>query len=198
VIRERECWTHHIPAGPLKGENVKYDDLVQCIRDRLADYQYTEPPAVLRVGGVEGAVLATPRIRTVRYLCAVLDLPKGCETPREAEDFFGVIRRSLSAQYARFPYWKELGTYLVLICGSRLFDAVGGAKTRFKDGTGLHMNVMLGTVFLDPKRLMSWPDPAWGLFHSRRHFEVICGAVNEWCRRKREQTQAAAEALPRR
>jgi hypothetical protein len=178
---------------------MEYIDLVESIRDNLAQYQYTEHPEALSIGSTEGVVLAAPRRMMVRYLCGVFDLPEGCDTRDEARVFFETLRRSLTARYARFPYWKALGTYVVFTCGSRLFDAIERTTTKFSDRTGLHMNVMLGTVFLDREEFLSSAESTWGLFYSGRHFGAISATVNEWCKRRRsEQAHAADEASPRR
>ncbi len=177
---------------------MKYQDLVDSIRDNLAQYAYTEPCETLSIKGVDGFVIATPRRMMVRYLCAVFALPDAWDTPEEARQLFEAIRGSLREKYARFPYWNELGTYLVWICGSKLFDGMQNKMAQFKDKTGLQMNVMLGTVLVDQQKLMSSAESSWGLFYSGKHFGSISATVNEWCKRMRSEQGAAADADKRR
>ena len=137
--------------------------------------------------GIDGVVLATPRRMMVRYLCGIFALPDGCHTPEQARSFFTTIREGLTELYARFPYWKELGTYLVWICDSELFDRMHGNVAQFTDKTGLHMNVMLGTVLVDRQNLVSSAESTWGLFYSGKHFGAISATVNDWCQRLRSE-----------
>ncbi len=58
-----------------------------------------------------------------------------------------------------------------------------GKMAQFKDNTGLHMNVMLGTVLVDREKFVSSGESTWGLFCSGKHFGAISATVNEWCKR---------------
>jgi len=176
------------------GADMDYQDLVDSVRDSLAQYQYTEPCDILSIEGVEGVVLATRRRLTVRYLCGVFCLPEGFDTVGQAKTLFGAIRNGFTKRYARFPYWKELGTYLVWICSSGLFDDAQGRMGHFKDKTGLHMNVMLGMVLVDREKFTTSTDCTWGLAYSGKHFRAIGAAVSEWCERQRGEQGAAANA----
>ena len=178
---------------------MKYQDLNDSLRDNLAQYRYTEPCETLSIEGVDGVVLATPRRIMVRYLCGVFALSDGCVTPEQAKKLFDAMRRGLTKKYAQFPYWKELGTYLVWMCRSELFDGMQGRVAEFKDKTGLHMNVMLGTVLVDREQFISSAESTWALFSSGKHFAAISATVNEWCKRMRSEQGAAADAdKPRR
>jgi hypothetical protein len=180
---------------------MNYQDLVGSIRDNLAQYRYTEPLETLSVDGADGIVLATPRRRIlmVRYLCGVLAVPDGYDTPEQARNLFETIRSQLTRKYARFPYWKELGTYLVLLSSNKLFLALQDRTGKFKDKTGFHMNVMLGTIFINRENYVNSAEATWGLFYSGRHFGAIAATVNEWCKRMRSEQGAPADAdKPRR
>ncbi len=179
---------------------MQYQDLIDSIRDNLTQYRYTEPCETVSIEGVDGVALATPRRMMVRYLCGVFALPAdGYDTPDQAKNLFDALRRGLTKKYAQFPYWKELGTYLVWICSSELFDGMQGRMAEFKDKTGLHMNVMLGTVLVDREQVISSAESTWGLFSSGKHFAGISATVNEWCKRMRSEQGAAADAdKPRR
>jgi hypothetical protein len=168
-------------------EGMGYQDLAESIRDNLAQYNYSEPCEAHSVEGVEGFVLATPRRWMTRYLCGVFTLPEGLDHPRQAKQFFEATRKSFTKRYVQFPYWKELGTYLVWICESDIFEAMEGGMTQLKDKTGLHMNVMLGTVLVDRQELVTSAEAAWGLYYSGKHFGAISASVNEWCKRVRAE-----------
>jgi hypothetical protein len=128
----------------------------------------------------------------VRYLCGVFLLPDDCKTPTQLKKICGAIRRSLSERYARFPYWKELGTYLVLICGSELFQAMKNQMAEFKDNTGLHVNVMLGIVLVDKDECVCSSESSWGLYYSGKHFDAISASANHWSKTKRSEQASSS------
>ena len=173
---------------------MKHQDLVDSIRDNLVHYRYTEPCESLSIEGVDGVIIATPRRLMVRYLCGVFALPDDCDTPQQAEQLIETIREGLTERYSRFPYWKELGTYSVWICGSKLFDRMQGKMAQFNDNTGLHSNVLLGTVLVDGQKFTNAAECTWGLFYSGKHFAAIRATVNEWCKKKRSEQDAATDA----
>lgn len=173
---------------------MSHEGLTESLRDNIAQWGYTEPRAPISIEGVEGVVLATPRRKTVRYLCGVFTFPDDVDTPEQAKAIFEAIRKGLTKKYAQFPYWKELGTYLVIICGSGLFDSIKGRLAMFKDGSGLHMNVMLGTIFVDQQEFRSSAECTWGLFYSGKHFGALSATANEWCKQRRRAQLAAADA----
>lgn len=169
---------------------MRHQDLVHSLRDNLAQYRYTEPSVAVSFDGIDGVLLATPRRMMVRYVCGIFDLPDDCRTPAQARTLFTAVRGGLTERYARFPYWKELGTYLVWTCGSELFDRLHGEVGQFTDRTGLHINVMLGTVLVDRQTSVSSAESTWGLFYSGKHFGAISATVNDWCQRLRGERGA--------
>ena len=173
---------------------MEYQDLVDSIRDNLAQYRYTELCEAVSIGGVDGVVVATPRRMMVRYLCGVFVLPDSCGTADQAKETFEVIRTGLTKRYARPPYWKELGTYSVWMCGSRLYDDLKTRFAEFKDKTGLHMNVMLGSVFVEREKFRNSAASTWGLYYSCKHFGAISATVNEWCKRMRGEQDVETDA----
>ncbi len=170
------------------GKDMKHQDLIRSLQDNLAEYRYTEPPDSFAVDGVNGIVLATPRRWMTRYLCCVAPLPDGHETVRQAVDVFETLRRELTKKYAQFPYFKELGTYLVLMCGSKLFNEMNGKVAQFKDNTGLHMNVMLGTILVDQEAFTYSAESTWGLYYSGKHFGAMNSTVYMWCKKMRSES----------
>ncbi len=154
--------------------------LIDALAAGLREVGYIEPPREVSVHGISSAVLATPRRGTVRYLCAVFSLPDSCSTAPEARAALNRMRRALSREYARFPYWKELGTFSVLLASPALYDSVPEDLTGFIDRTGAHANTMLGAVLVDPLNRRCVSRVTWGLFVSGTHFQVIEQTVDQW------------------
>lgn len=154
--------------------------LVSLLKRRLSDYGYDEVDPGDAPDGSLHAVIKTQRRWMVRYVCAVAEPPHPIRDLEGALAYFHELRKRLTRKYARFPWYKELGTYSVLICDHTLYEALRGAERRFKDATGLHSNVMLGSVFVNRQSLETKGTSTWGLFHSGRHFGAINAAVSEW------------------
>jgi hypothetical protein len=171
--------------------NIIYENLIASVRDNLAPYHYSEPPETLPFIE-ENVVIATPRRKLVRYVCVIMIIPDNCRTPEQATKLFEASRRALTKRYARFPWWKELGTYLVWICDTSLFEAMQSKMTYLKDKTGLHMNVMLGMILVDRQNLVSSSESTWGLYYSGKHFGAISATVNEWCKRSRGEQNSSS------
>ncbi len=108
-------------------------------------------------------------------------VPQGVVDLDAAVAFHNGIRSALSDRFAKFPWWKEIGTFAVLVSEPSLFATVRGHGGRFRDKTGLHMNVMLGTIFIDDATKENTGRETWGLYHSGKHFTAVGTAVAEWC-----------------
>jgi len=175
---------------------MEHGNLVESLRCNLAEYGYNEPTESLPIDDAASQVLARPREWMVRYVCVVVSTPSGCLSREQAEALFRRTRTSLTRRYTRFPYWKELGTYLVVLCSSPLFDELQANVSAFKDRTGLHMNVMLGTVLVDVELYRCVAASTWGLFYSGRHYGAISATVNEWCRRMRDARAQGSLSTP--
>ncbi len=164
------------------------DNLIDCIAVALSEYGYTERETGDLVGVPFVARIVTPRRWMVRYICAISHIPNDVSDVRACKRFLEDTRNCLTKHYARFPWWKELGTYSVLLCGGQLFEDLSEDLGTFKDKTGLHMNVLLGTCFIDIENFRSSADSTWGLFYSGRHFGSIREAVRQWCQRCSAET----------
>jgi hypothetical protein len=162
-----------------------YSALVTNLRDCLTSRGYTEYADANIPGVGDVGLIMTPRRWTIRYVCAVTETPQPVATVAQCKDLFTGIRGALSRQYARLPWYKELGTYLILLCPTLLCQQLSGHVSAFHDRTGLHVNVMLGTVFVDRERYESSAEATWGLFYSGRHFLDIQRAVGQWCKTQR-------------
>ena len=167
------------------------EDLVDTLGAALSEYRYTER----ETGELDNipfiARLMTPRRRTTRYICAISRVPRNVRDLPACRRFFEDTRTCLRKQYACFPWWKELGTYSVILCGAQQFQDLSGDFGAFKDRTGLHMNVMLGTCFIDIENFKSSADSTWGLYYSGKHFGAVREAVRQWCQQCDAETQSA-------
>ena len=164
--------------------------LADSIADALKQYGYSEREAD-SLGCDELLYrIMTPRKRMVRYLCVVTEVPAETHFLAGCKTYFEHIRTLLFNQYAKFPWWKELGTYSVLLCRSELYDQLKGG-VQFKDRTGFHGNVMLGTCFVDIQNYRNSAESTWGLYHSGKHFGAIGEAVRQWCANKKAEATIA-------
>jgi len=163
----------------------KYTELVEILRGHLLEYGYTEFGQGL-IDNVDFVVIIKPlRQRPVRYLCVIVEVPDSIQGMNDMKNFFGAIRRSLTREYAKSSWFKGLCTFSVLLCSHKLYRLVLKEKQVFKDMTGFHMNVMLGTCFIDKDTFENFGYSTWGLFHSGKHFGAIRTAVREYCERCR-------------
>ncbi len=152
--------------------------LVELLEKNLEEYGYSK-----RIDGPISnvpfiAVMATSRLRGLgaKYLNAIVDVPDDITTVTETKQFFSMIRKALVIKY-----WMLLGTYLVLLCKPNLYEKLRGLEKEFKDLSGAHLNVMLGTVLINKETFENSCDKTWGLFYSGIHFERIRTTVVEWC-----------------
>ncbi len=182
-----------VPSAVDQRLGERTSELVEILQDRLKEYGYTKLEA-----GETGeipfvAVLSTTRRRMVRYLCVVAAIPSSVADCEGLTRFSEQIRRALAARYARFPYWKELGTYTVLLCGKAQYEEFRHAITGLKDRTGFHVNAMLGTCLVDVDDGRSTGEPTWGLYYSGKHYGAIRAAISEWCERPGEEARSEKE-----
>jgi len=166
-------------------EPEQTNDLIDSLSGALAPYGYTRVETGENQGIPFVAKFMTPRRWTVRYVCALVRLPEEATELAAWISFHEDLRKSLAKQYARFPWWKELGTYTVLLCNSDQFDRLEPELLNFKDRTGFHMNVMLGTRAVDTNAFRTSADSTWGLFYSGDHFGALGETVRQWCELRR-------------
>ncbi len=159
-----------------------YSDLIDNLRKRLIDHKYTTFQEISITNGGKLHAIMTPRRWMVRYVCVVHEIPASVTNAAMLTDLFNQIRRQLFVQYARFPYWKELGTFLVLLCSHEQYEQLAIHAGKLKDRSGLHGNVMLGTILIDGENFQSSADTTWGLYYSGQHFVAITQTVQEWCK----------------
>jgi putative heme iron utilization protein len=121
----------------------------------------------------------------VRILCVVVELPDNVATVPDFSKYFNSVRNTLTKKYAKFPYWKELGTFSVFLCKDKQYNLLVTEIKKFKDTSGWHMNVMLGTILINTDKLVFSDCLTWGLFVTGKHFETIKNAVSEWIMNKK-------------
>lgn len=165
---------------------VDYTQLVDLLKKRLEESCYTEFNQLTLKDSYPVIIIKTPRRLTVSYICAITQVPDNILDIQGANRFFAEIRKNLTLKYARFPWWKELGTFFVLICNHELFDKLKGLQRHFKHSTGWHINVVAGTCLIDEKTFESVADVVpCGLFG--KHYGEIRAAVSQWCEQQRNQ-----------
>jgi hypothetical protein len=164
----------------------EYRNLISEIGDALVPYRYSESERTNEADLT--ALFVTPRRWRCRYACALAKAPIHVSSVDDCKAFAETIREALAKRYGQFPWFKEVGTYLILLCSTPLYQALLGHESEFKDNTGLHTNVMLGACFVDVETLESSSVATWGLFYSGQHYAAICGAIKEWCGQQREDT----------
>ena len=111
----------------------------------------------------------------------------------ELTSFMEQIRGALTTKYARFPYWKSLGTFTALLCRSAQYEEFRHAIPRLKDLSGFHINVMLGTCLVDVDDGRNAGEPTWGLYYSGKHYGALRAAISEWCERLGEEVKLEKE-----
>ncbi|MCP4651863.1 MAG: hypothetical protein GY858_00540 [Candidatus Omnitrophica bacterium] len=164
------------------GNMSKYSGLIDLLKERLRPHKYTEYDMVPFSDSQEIAVIKTLRKGTISHVCAVVELSTDdfSQTKRVVEQ----IRDKLTCTYARFPWWKDLGSFLVLICPNDLFHKIKNKTREFADSHGLHMNVILGACLINKDTFDNTAKSTWGLVFSGKYYEVIRKAVVEWCEKK--------------
>ncbi len=164
-----------------------YTQLVDLLKKSLNEYRYTQIDQLSLGNNQSMLVLKTPRKKMVSYICAVTEISNNITDFSNTKKLFNQIRNTLRHKYAGFPWWKELGTYLIFICPHELFNQLKSTEKKFKDLTGFHMNVMLGTCFIDKDTFENTADATWGLFYSGKHYGAMRATVSQWCEQQKNR-----------
>jgi hypothetical protein len=157
---------------------------MQLVQKRISEYGYKEVhdiPISSNWGDLPAKIVSTPRRWSVRYLCVLVEAPGQVVDLESARSLHRQMRVSISQRFAKFPYWKEIGTYSIVLCGHKLFETVRDHVRDFRDRTGFHTNVMLGTCFIDSETKENTANATWGLFYSGKHYGALRSAVAQWC-----------------
>lgn len=125
-------------------------------------------------------VYKTKRKFGVRTLCAVYDLPKDITTYNDLNNFFRQIRNTLTKKYAKFPYFKELGTFSIILCDNSKYENLNKEIKKLKDNTGLHMNTMLGTFLVDVEEFVFTETKTFGLITTGKQYKRIKQTLLNW------------------
>jgi len=125
-------------------------------------------------------VYKTKRKLGVRTLCAVYELPENITTYNDLNNFFRQIRNTLTKKYAKFPYFKELGTFSIILCDNSKYENFNKEIKKLKDSTGLHMNTMLGTFLVNVDELVFTETKVWGLISTGKQYELIKQTLLSW------------------
>ena len=166
-----------------------FTELLNLIEISLLEHKYDD----FDTGSIENLnllrVFKTKRKLGVRMLCVVAELPDNISSVSDFSNYYHLLRNSLTKKYAKFPYWKELGTYSILLCENEKYDILKTEIKDFKDKTGLHMNVMLGTILINKDKLEFSDCATWGLFMTGKHFTTIKDTITEWIKNKKIDTK---------
>lgn len=125
-------------------------------------------------------IYKTKRKLGTRILCIVLDLPDTINNSKDLLLYFKKLRNSMTKKYANFPYWKELGTYSIILCDNTKYERFKNEIKHFRDFSGLHMNVMLGTFLVNHEKPEYVATKTWGLIFSGDKYGQINQALNNW------------------
>lgn len=160
--------------------NKDFADLLNSLENSLKKYNYVDFDNG-KIGELSFLrIFKTRRMLGVRILCVVSKLPDNISSVSDFLDYFSSLRNTLTKKYAKFPYYKELGTYLIVLCTNETYNTLKTEINRFKDKTGFHMNVMLGTVLIDKDKSEFSECLTWGLFITGKHFKTITDTISDW------------------
>ena len=162
------------------------EELAAVLADRLTGCGYGE-----FVDGETGdvaftAAAAEPRGRSRKFVCAVVEIPAGVRDMAAAGRALADIRHALTKRHTGFPWLRRLGTFLVVLCRRGLWERLRG-QDGLVDATGLHVNVLLGSVLVDVDAFQPNSDHNLGLLDMGDQFRYIQGAVEDWCRGRRRE-----------
>ena len=160
----------------MQEDDRQVASLVDRLAKELRDFQYAPAPMPLPAAPDLRALLVTPRRLGVRLACTVLHLPP----TGTLRSITTATRKALVRKYARFPWYKELGTFHVVLCRRDVFDAAASQAARVPHRTGLHTNVSLGLVLVEQDGTRIKAAKAWGLIGAGKHYEAIRNAVQTW------------------
>jgi hypothetical protein len=161
---------------------MNYDQsLIYSIEENLEPYNYIDHQQIYIDKEISAVIIATPRLWATRYICIITDIPKNTENISDANIFFSKLRKKLISKYAKFPFFKELGSFNVVLCEEHIFRMLSKSLSSFVHKTGLHINVMLGIILINKNSFEFVFDSTWGLYYSRKHFKSILKGVKSYC-----------------
>jgi len=163
---------------------TKIEELVELLGNGLQQHGYSIEEADRDT--LFEAIFKTKKFLATRYLCSVITVPDDIDEVEHFEQLYLKVRKKLIKQYVKFPTFKDLGTYLVFICSHKFYEKIKNEAHEFKDKTGIHVNVILGTAFVDIEKCRYTSNCTWGLFYSGGHFKTIVNDVDTWSKRQLE------------
>lgn len=171
----------------MENQNLKFE-LLDILTDNLLTgnnsiQKFVDFDESIEAGIIVQRIYKTIRKFGVRTLCVVIDLPGDVSDAKDLSLFFHKIRSSLTKKYAKFPYWKELGTFSIILCNNSDYEKLKNEIDKLKDISGLHMNVMLGTFLVNIDKLEYTETKTWGLMFSGDNYIIIKQALTNWVNR---------------
>lgn len=156
--------------------------LIDLLTERLMPHGYETAKESEDSGSVPGiSVLKTQRRYMTSYVCALVRIPPDINNMRDLKQLHGKVRTLLAKRYARFPWYKELGTFTVFVCAPALFERVRNELAQLNDKTGLHVNTMLATWIVNSETFDAVGQSTWGLLsRAARTVGAIGAALAEF------------------
>lgn len=157
--------------------------LWETITISLEQYNYSEIEE-LQIDNKKTEIISTPRKYGTRYVCTLIEVPQNTTDIKSTKKLISTIRHELSNKYAKFPYFKEVGAFILLSCSDKLYKQINSNIKALIDKTGLHTTIILGVCVLNKETRKFESQSTWGLFHSGKHFETITNTIKKWTTQK--------------
>lgn len=157
----------------------KMKALWEAIITSLEQYSYSETDELL-INAQKANIISTPRKYGTRYVCTLFEVPENVTDITSTKKLISNIRHELSKKYAKFPYYKEVGTFIILSCSDKLHKKINSNIKSLIDKTGLHTTIILGVCAINNETKELQAQSTWGLFHSGKHFETITNTIKKW------------------
>ena len=155
--------------------------LIEKLRASLRDHGFTElagldAPYVGRL-----SLILTPRLWTMRRVCAVADLSIGVRSAAQVHVAYAKLRSMLAKEYGGFPWHQTVSTILVLVCWGITYAKLVEHSSKLSDRTGFHKNVILGTVLADREGHQCVGYSSFRYGSTGPLFADVQRSVREWC-----------------
>lgn len=159
-------------------ERKQIDDLIDLIYRKLKFHGFVEIDR--DVSDEIIAIIKTPRIWTVRYVCPIIKPPSNVSECDSFRDYLRNIRKVVSKRYAKFPWFKEIGILSVILVENPLFDKISKSNISFVDKTGLHVSTFCSMSILNTSDFRVFSQRTWGIYKSIAYFGTIMDILEEF------------------
>jgi len=173
-----------------KIEMGDWEDLIDLIAEKLRFHKFTEIHKNIEEEVTIAGVIIRPQnilraFFTGGYgLCIVVEVPEEVRNSNELNEFYVRVRKVINRKYARFPWFKCMYSFMVLLFPHALFETSRGIVKSLKDRSGAHMNIIQGVAIIDKETFEIASDYTWIPQH-KKHFQSLLDAVQEWSEKKK-------------